>query len=142
VLTAVALYSNLVEVVVHIMGAGFYILGILNPNESRSPPVPPGRVFLLLLVKLLAEVATDFCLACSHAAKPSAPGAPRPLEALWERHGRAMTLDVCLFAIMWFLDTQTFFVQFLCPSPANGAKVVGVARMMGFDNLLSVGMCR
>jgi len=140
-LAAVVLYSNIVELLVHTMDAGFYILSMERPHESRSPPVPPERILMLLLVKVVAEAATDFNLVRFHVALPCEPGVPKPHTALWESDGWVMSLGIRVMAIIWPLDIQTCFVQFLRPSPVDGIDVGKMASWLGFGNVLSVGLC-
>jgi len=130
-LAMTAIYSNIVEMIVHVSVAAVFIMAKLNPNASGDAPIPPTRVLVLLSMKVLFELCTDIVFATWAARSWSASRtALNAIEEMWKNLRWWRLAYVCVSAFVWGIDSQTTFVLYLCPYAAEGGA-----------SLMSLGMC-
>jgi len=137
ILVLTALYSNIVEMIVHASVAAVYILAKLNPNMGGDFPIPPARVLGLLGIKILFELCTDIIFAAwASQVCGESRSEVNTIEELWGTVSWLQLAFICVFAFTWGLDSQTTFVLYLCPyAMQDGAGLGGQA------SLLSLGLC-
>lgn len=134
-LLAMAIYSNIVELVVHTTVGAFYVLARLNPNDASGIATPASQVLSLLAVKLVCEVVTD-CLLAFWASR-SCVGS-RTKENIFQGLRNLLTWGqkalMVAMAFLWAMDSQTLFVLYLCPFSDPSAE--GPKAELG-----SLGLC-
>lgn len=126
--------ADVMELLIHALVAGFYILGRINPNEPLAPPISQARVLTLLSLKVAMELLTDLATSALAFRYLADRGEVHEAEArkIWDRERLCSLLCMCVFAAMWSTDAQTFYAMMLCPAPSLGA---------GAPKLLSLGLC-
>eukprot|EP00928_Gymnodinium_smaydae_P001790 TRINITY_DN10646_c0_g1_i4.p1 TRINITY_DN10646_c0_g1~~TRINITY_DN10646_c0_g1_i4.p1 ORF type:complete len:674 (-),score=52.78 TRINITY_DN10646_c0_g1_i4:377-2398(-) len=135
-------YSTLVEVIAHLLSAGFVILVMANPNEVGQPPLPIDRVLVLLFIKLLLELSTDFILACCASACCAPQSRFCSCEDLRTLDARRVHIDICLLAVFFATDAHTLLAQFLCPdSTSADSSVSFLSSLMETRRVGVVGQC-
>jgi len=133
-LLAVALISNIAELIVHVTVSAYYVLAKLNPNESGAPPIPAARILVLISIKVVCELFGDILqtMAVSRMCRQSRARLAF-LEGLWNVLGWRATVLLCVAAFAWAIETQTYFAFNSCP--------YGEMTASGQAKLLSLGMC-
>jgi len=135
-----ALYSNIVELVVHMSVGAVYILGRLNPGDASGRPVPMAQVVSLLCAKIVMEVATDSVLAswASHMCGESSSKLCIMRELVTETNWRTLAI-IFGISLFWALETQGTFAFNLCPF-AEEAELGERPAKLGSMGLCPVGL--
>lgn len=95
-LMAIAVYSNLTEVIVQTLVAGVYIFAKLNPNEAHAPPTPHAQIVVLYSLKMALEMFTDFFVSTMAArmARPDSQCRAPDLSDAWDSLGREVQVAI------------------------------------------------
>mmetsp|Transcript_123360 Transcript_123360/g.356556 ORF Transcript_123360/g.356556 Transcript_123360/m.356556 type:complete len:520 (+) Transcript_123360:75-1634(+) len=126
-LTIVALYSNLTEVIVQTIVAGFYIFGRVNPNETNAPPMPHEQVFTLWLLKTALEVPMDVLLAVMAARLHSGEISSDPLADVWNSISKESQLMIGALSALMAVESMCGNLSRLCPYSDASGEFLSVA---------------
>eukprot|EP00428_Durinskia_dybowskii_P000298 CAMPEP_0170301632 /NCGR_PEP_ID=MMETSP0116_2-20130129/51081_1 /TAXON_ID=400756 /ORGANISM="Durinskia baltica, Strain CSIRO CS-38" /LENGTH=126 /DNA_ID=CAMNT_0010553465 /DNA_START=1 /DNA_END=377 /DNA_ORIENTATION=- len=116
-MATISLYSADAELLVHTVSAGFFILARLSPNGAFMPPLPVERTLALLVMRLAFELLSDFVVASVFSVL--LPDRYAGATSRSRKLGTLLRLSVCMVSVAFVLDTQLFFIKFLCPYPTQ-----------------------
>jgi len=129
ILKRVVIYSNLIELIVHTMVAGMFMLAKVNPNAEAAPP-HYSQVLTLLGIKYAFELLTDFVIIAVGLGMDDCLDSG--IEGVWIALETSVLVSACFLAIIWALEAQLLTFQFMCPSAVD---------VNGIVEVLSIGLC-
>eukprot|EP00928_Gymnodinium_smaydae_P001793 TRINITY_DN10646_c0_g1_i8.p1 TRINITY_DN10646_c0_g1~~TRINITY_DN10646_c0_g1_i8.p1 ORF type:complete len:364 (-),score=28.37 TRINITY_DN10646_c0_g1_i8:445-1509(-) len=141
-LSCAVYHSSLVEVIAHLLSAGFVILVMANPNEVSQPPLPVDRVLGLLFLKLFLELSTDITIACCALARSAPRSRLTSYDDLRKLKARRVHMDICLLTVFFAIDAHTLLAQFLCPGSTSAvSRVSFLGSLLETRRVGVVGQC-
>jgi len=125
-LVLVAMYSNMMDIVVHAFATIFIIFSRVNLNESNALPMPNRQVFSLFMMKMAIEVCTDIYISVNVARLGRANSS---MAEAWELISKEGRVALGFMSAFFAADILTYHMSKLCPYSADGLE------------LLSIGLC-